>query len=140
MLPCHQSKSTDVALWKQSSEYKARRAPIHTRLFWCPLHHRCKYQAGIRILDSNMEGPDWIQLDRCGEHNANSHDDDQSKYLKHEQIVAVADAVTVAPQQSASQLWRNDAAICSLLQARPSILSRSSSAVCSVLYAHRGSS
>ena len=56
-----------------------------------------------------MEGPDWIQLDRCGEHHddANSHDDDKSKFLKHEQIVAVADAVTVAQQQSASQLRFN---------------------------------
>jgi hypothetical protein len=54
-----------------------------------------------------MEGPDWIQLDRCGEHNANSYDDDQSKYLKYEQIDAVADAVTVALQQSASKLRRN---------------------------------
>jgi hypothetical protein len=45
-----------------------------------------------------MEGPDWIQLDRCGEHNVNSHDDDQSKNLKHAQIAAVSDAVTVAPQ------------------------------------------
>jgi hypothetical protein len=54
-----------------------------------------------------MEGPDWIQLDRCGEHNATSHNDDKSKFLKHEQIVAFADAVTVAPQPSASQLRRN---------------------------------
>ncbi len=80
-----------------------KRAPTHTRLFRCPLHHICNCQAGILII----EGPDWIQLDRCGEHNANSHDDDQSKYVKHEQIVAVADAVTVAPQQSASQLRCN---------------------------------
>jgi hypothetical protein len=48
-----------------------------------------------------------MQLDRCCDHNANSHDDDQSKYLKHEQIVAVADAVTVAPQLSAAQFRRN---------------------------------
>jgi hypothetical protein len=54
-----------------------------------------------------MEGSDWMQLDRCGEHNANSHDEDKSKYLKHEQIVAVTDAVTIAPQQSAAQLRRN---------------------------------
>ncbi len=61
-------------------------------------------ESDIRI----MEGPDWIQQfqpDRCGEHNANSHDDNKSKFLMHEQIVA--DAVTVAPQQSASQLRRN---------------------------------
>jgi hypothetical protein len=40
-----------------------------------------------------------MELHCCGEHDANSHDDDKSKYLKHEQIVAVADAVTIAPQQ-----------------------------------------
>ncbi len=32
-----------------------------------------------------------MQQNRCNDHNGNSHDDDQSKYLKHEQIVAVAD-------------------------------------------------
>ncbi len=29
-----------------------------------------------------MEGADWMQLDRIGKHNANSHDEDKSKYLK----------------------------------------------------------
>ncbi len=32
-----------------------------------------------------MEGADWMQLDgRCGTHNANSHDEDKSKYLKYD--------------------------------------------------------
>jgi hypothetical protein len=44
-----------------------------------------------------MVGPDWIQLDRCGKYNANSNDDDQSKFLKHEQIVPVVDTLTVIP-------------------------------------------
>ncbi len=35
--------------------------------------------AGVR----NMEGVDWMQLDRCCEHNANSHDEDKSKYFKY---------------------------------------------------------
>ncbi len=48
-----------------------------------------------------------MQLDQCGKHNANSHDEDKSKYLKHDQIVAVTDAVTIAQQQSAAQLRRN---------------------------------
>jgi hypothetical protein len=102
-LPGHQSKPTDVSLWKQFREYKTKKGSVLIRLFRCPLHHRCKCKAGIRI----MEGPGWMELHRCGEHDANSHDDDKSKYLKHEQIVAVADAVTIAPQQSASQLRRN---------------------------------
>jgi hypothetical protein len=36
--------------------------------------------AVIRI----MEGTDWMQLDGCGEQNANSHDEDKSKYLKYD--------------------------------------------------------
>jgi hypothetical protein len=102
-LPDHQSKPTDVSLWKQFREYNSKKGSALIRLFRCPLHHRCKCKAGIRII----EGPGWMELHRCGEHYANSHDDDKSKYLKHEQIVAVADAVTIAPQQSASQLRRN---------------------------------
>jgi hypothetical protein len=82
-----------------------QKGSILIRLFRCPLHHRCKFKASIRITES----PDWIQLKRCGEHNPNSHEDDQSKFqvLKHEQVFAVAEAVTGAPQQSATQLRRN---------------------------------
>jgi hypothetical protein len=49
-----------------------------------------------------MEGADWIQLNWCCNHNANSHDEDKSKNLKYDQIVAVTDAVTIAQQQSAA--------------------------------------
>jgi hypothetical protein len=38
---------------------------------------------------------------------ANSHDDHESKYLKHNQIVAVSGAVIIAPQQTAAQLHCN---------------------------------
>jgi hypothetical protein len=31
-----------------------------------------------------MEGADWMQLDQCGEHNANSQDEDKSKYLQYD--------------------------------------------------------
>jgi hypothetical protein len=44
------------------------------------LSYRCGFLAGIRI----MEGADWMQLDRCGKYNANSHDEDKSKYLKYD--------------------------------------------------------
>jgi hypothetical protein len=99
--------------------------------FRCPLHHRCGCKAGILIL----EGPDWMQLDRCGNHNANSHDDDQSKFFKHEQVVDVANEVIAEQQQSAAQLLRN-MRICSSQKSRTSILTRFTSAVCIVLYAH----
>ncbi len=48
-----------------------------------------------------------MQLDRCGKQNANSHDDAKSKYLKYNQIVAISDALTIAPHLSAAQLRRN---------------------------------
>ena len=64
-----------------------------------------------------------MQLDRCSEHYANSQDEDSSKYLKHEQIVSVADAVTLALQLQCSSRPLN--ATCSLQKTRSSILSHS---------------
>ena len=76
-IPCHVAKETNVALWKLFREYPKQKGAILVRLFRCPLSYRCGFLAGIRI----MEGADWMQLDRCGKHNANSHDEDKSKYL-----------------------------------------------------------
>ena len=101
-LPCHVPKPTDHAMWKQYRAYTNVRR-ISFRCFRCPLRHRTGCMAGIRI----VEGPNFKLLEFVGEHNANSHDDDRSVYLKHDQIVAVHDAVTVAPTISAAQLRRN---------------------------------
>ena len=46
-LPGHQSKPTDVSLWKQFREYKVQKGTIRIRLFRCPLNHRCKCKDGI---------------------------------------------------------------------------------------------
>ena len=43
----------------------------------------------------------------CGLHDASSHENDGSKYLKHDQIVAVHDAAVTVPQLSDTVLWRN---------------------------------
>ncbi len=48
-----------------------------------------------------------MQLDQCGEHNASSDDDAQSRYLKYNQIIVVTDALTTAQQQYAAQLRRD---------------------------------
>jgi hypothetical protein len=96
-LPGHVAKEPDVAWWKQFREYPKHKGVIPVRLSRCPL---CGCLAGIRI----MEG---MQLDCCGKHNANGHDEDKSKYRRYGQIVAVTDAVTIAPQQSAEQLRHN---------------------------------
>ncbi len=78
-LPGHVAKETDVALCKQFREYPKQKGAILVRLFRCSLRHQCGFLAGI----SNMEGADWIQLDLCCKHNANSHDEDKSQYLKY---------------------------------------------------------
>ena len=87
-LPNHFSKPTDFYLWKIVLEWITKQG-VRNRLFRCPMRFRCGCMAGIRI----MEGPGWKQLHRFGEHDASSHKQDKSKYLKHEQIVAVSDAV-----------------------------------------------
>ncbi len=102
-LPGHVARETDVSLWKQYGDRVNKKSSVRIRAFQCPLKHRTGCGAGIRI----QYCPDWMQLDRCGEHDANSHDGDRSKYLKYDQIVAIMDAVTTAPQLSAAQLRRN---------------------------------
>ena len=72
-------------------------------IFRCPMNYRCGCDARIRIII----GHEFMQLERHGEHDANSHDEDRSKYLKHEQIIAVSEAVTIVPNLSASILRRN---------------------------------
>ncbi len=79
-LPGHVAKETEVAQCKQFREYPKQKGAILVQLFRCPLRHQCGFLAGIR----NMEGADWTQLDRCCEHNANSHNEDKSKYFKYD--------------------------------------------------------
>ncbi len=81
MIPCHVANEINVALYKQFREYPKQKGAILSRLFRCPLRHRCEFLAGISI----MEGANWMQLDRCGKHNASSHDEDKSKYLKYDE-------------------------------------------------------
>jgi hypothetical protein len=65
----------------------------------------CGTDADVKIRLTEAGG--WKQLDRIGEYNADSYKQEKSKDLKHEQIVAVSDAVTIETQQSAAQLRRN---------------------------------
>ena len=76
----HVAKETDDALCKQFREYPKQKGAILIRFCLCTLRHRCGFLAGIH----NMEGADWMQLDRCCKHNANSHDEDTSKYFKYD--------------------------------------------------------
>jgi hypothetical protein len=53
---------------------------------------------------------DLIELQRCSLHDASSHENDGSKYLKYDQVVSVQDAAITVQQLSgaqAAQLRRN---------------------------------
>jgi hypothetical protein len=99
-LPCHVAKETDISLWKQYSDCTKKKSGVRIWAFQCPLKHQTGCCAGIHILYC----PAWMQLDWSGEHNANSHDVDKSKYHEYDQIDAISDAVTIALQLSAAQL------------------------------------
>ncbi len=48
-----------------------------------------------------VKGPNFIELQQSGLHDASSHENDGSKYLKYDQIIAVHDAAVTVPQLSA---------------------------------------
>ena len=54
-----------------------------------------------------MIGPDFIELQRHGLHDKNSHGNDQSKTLKYAVIVSVVEAVKTAPTLPGSEIRRN---------------------------------
>ena len=54
-----------------------------------------------------VAGPDYIELQRCGLHDKNSHDKDQSKTLTYAEIDSVVEAVKTAPTLPGSDIRRN---------------------------------
>ena len=54
-----------------------------------------------------VEGRTCKTMERCGEHHASSHYEDKSKYLKHDQIVVLSEAVRTAQALSAAELRYN---------------------------------
>ena len=85
------------------AEYFNSRQDEWIRVYKRPLHHRCKCQAKVRI----VIGKNYQRLEFFGTHDETSHAVDYSKNLKHLQIVAIHEAVMVAPTQSAAVLLRN---------------------------------
>ena len=102
--PAHEQLKTDMALWKQQrAEYHNSRTDEMIHMFDCPLKYRCKCKAKVRIIT----GRGYKRLEFSGTHDENSHANDTSASLKYNQIVAIYDAVLVAPSQSAAVLRRN---------------------------------
>ena len=72
--PCHRSLDTDLGGWKFAREHMDKRA-VKFAVYRCPMRHQCKYQWCIRVVTSS----DYIELQRYGLHDRNSHDNDASK-------------------------------------------------------------
>ena len=102
-LPGHKGKDSDLALWKKWTQHTSRKTGVTYILYRCPLHYRCNCKCSIRV----VIGQDFKELQRCGLHDANSHADDGSKYLKYDQIISVSEAVVSAPTASGATLRRN---------------------------------
>ena len=54
-----------------------------------------------------VTGPNFIELQRCGLHDKNSHDKDKSKTLTYAEINSVVEAVKTAPTLPGSDIRRN---------------------------------
>jgi hypothetical protein len=105
----HKSKKTDFHLWKLSSkEYYSKRSDENIRIHKCPLAHRCDCKAKCRV----SVGKNYVRLEFHGMHDETSHATERSKEskyetLKYKQIIAIHNAVIIAPNQSATKLLRN---------------------------------
>ena len=102
-LPGQKTCEKDVALWKHARNYEMKKKYGHSSTYRCPLAYRTGCTCAVRI----TETPTLMVLERSGMHDAHSHDNDGSKYLKYKQKLAFHEAAKIAPQLSAAKLRRN---------------------------------
>jgi hypothetical protein len=100
--PCHKALPTDLGCWKLCKTHVNKRS-VMFRVYHCPMRHRCKCLCCIRVVTSK----DYIELQRYGLHDRNSHDNDASKKLTYVQRVIVKEAAKTAPTLSGAALRRN---------------------------------
>ena len=67
------------------------------------MRHRCGCEVSLPV----VTGHEFIELERYGLHNRNSHETDESKTLTYQQIVSVVEAAKTAPTLSGTVLRRN---------------------------------
>ena len=94
--------NTDLGGWKFARTHTNKRG-VKYDVYRCPLRGRTGCQNSMRV----VTGDDFVELQRCGLHDRNSHDNDRSKKLTHQQIVAVVEAAKTAPTLSGTVLRRN---------------------------------
>ena len=100
--PCHRALDSDLGCWKLCKTHVNKRG-VTFRVYHCPMRHRCKCRKAIRVVTCN----DYIELQRYGIHDRNSHDDDASKKLTYVQKVFIKEAAKTAPTLSGVAIRRN---------------------------------
>ena len=100
--PCHRALDSDLGCWKLCKTHVDKRG-VEFRVYRCPMRHRCQCKCCIRVVTSK----DYIELQRYGLHDRNSHDNDASKKLTYAQRVIVKEAAKTAPTLSGAALRRN---------------------------------
>ena len=100
--PCHKSLDTDLGGWKLARTHTDKRG-VKFEVYRCPMRHQCKCFVCIRVVTS----ADYIELQRSGLHDRNSHEKDESKKLTYDQRVSVKEAAKTAPTLSGAVLRRN---------------------------------
>jgi hypothetical protein len=91
-----------MGFWKLRRDHRDRRG-IRYDVYRCPLCHRCLCYVSCSV----VTGPDFLELQRHGLHDKDSHNNDDSKKLKYYQVVSVVEAAKSAPTLSGSVLRRN---------------------------------
>jgi hypothetical protein len=79
--PGHKTLDTDRGHWKLAFDHVDRRG-IKYQVYCCPMRHWCQYKISCRL----VTGPGFIELQRHGLHDKDSHDDDGSIKLKYDQF------------------------------------------------------
>ena len=96
--PGHRPKVTDIHLWKQcTKEYYNKTDAQWVRVFRCPMHYRFGCEAQVRLIT----GENFKRLEFAKTHDLQSHVNERSKKLTHDQIVLIHDAVIIAPTSRA---------------------------------------
>ena len=102
-LPVHKCLDTDLALWKRSGKQYTTKHGITYVPYRCLMRHRCK----CKYLIHTAAGKNFLQIEQSGLHDASSHENDGSKYLKYDQIISIHDAAVTTPSLSGVVIRQN---------------------------------
>jgi len=101
----HQDRNNIYGDWIYKTHWVTGRGSVSNKVFLCPLARLGKCQCQAKITETSRE----IKLFITNMHTSADHGraKDESKFLKAEQRRFIAEAVRIAPLQTATELMRN---------------------------------